>query len=217
MLPISDIKRWARKTDICPEKFRLLQTYLDYYRLNSPTPVSVCPKEISLATLQQPVAISEIQIPTSDGGCEVFKMKQEEKENTMSHLDHMESYELTPDERKASFLENELERFDSKKTIELRQKFGLEDDDRPRTPTELIDRIKAGLYVLNEDRKDYRTNWPLDYISWRDPSKQKDQKGYAAAYDKLQALLKDTQRAIVIQTPAEGLIALKAFETATIQ
>jgi hypothetical protein len=105
-----------------------------------------------------------------------------------------------------------------KKLPELRKAFGLVNDEDPKTPDELIQRIKDGKFVLpstedqekNRERDFYSSAW--SFIEWRDPSVKRDQSGYAAAKDKLNAAATQVRDIIMVKTPEDGLAALQAFE-----
>ena len=94
-------------------------------------------------------------------------------------------------------------------------KFGLEDDFFPRLAEDVVDRIKSGLYVINEERDGDCFN-PWDAIEWRDPAIKKDFPGFK----KWQELEKQTFLAakdtVVVKSYDEGLKALQDYEALAI-
>ena len=155
------------------------------------------------------------------GPCKPKRMqKQEETENNMYATSTQIA--LTSEEametRQQKYLLNRLDiAYDKMKQAASRQ-FGLTDDERPMTAAEMIARIIAGKYVLDDSTKDYRTyNNTADYITWRDPAIKKDQLGFDAAKTKLQTLVTATRDSIMVKPAADGLAALQAFEATPIQ
>jgi hypothetical protein len=94
-------------------------------------------------------------------------------------------------------------------------KFGLEDDFFPRLAEDVVDRIKSGLYVINEERDGDCFN-PWDAIEWRDPAIKKDFPGFK----KWQELEKQTflvaKDTVVVKSYDEGLKALQDYEALAI-
>jgi len=91
--------------------------------------------------------------------------------------------------------------------------------DGPRTAKEAADRLKNGQYTLtvpNEDEddedSDYFDFW--DHFSWR--TQKADQKGFKDAKEKLDKAYVGLKDIITIGDPADGLKALKEFETWTV-
>jgi len=113
----------------------------------------------------------------------------------------------TQDQRK--YLEKRLQEVYYEKRDPLDAKFGLTDDDAPRTGTELIERLKEGKYTIKTDR-DYWC-W-FDMIQWRSPDRKQDHDGYKAAIDDLKALRQKSLDIIKIEEPKAGLDAVKALE-----
>lgn len=98
----------------------------------------------------------------------------------------------------------------------LPTKFGLTDDDRPRTANDLVARITAGTYIVSKDNGDSRMYDPLDAIRWRDPKVVEDKAGYAAAEKVLKIAYTATKDQIIVKDIDTGLTALQAFETANL-
>jgi hypothetical protein len=99
----------------------------------------------------------------------------------------------------------------------LKNQFGLVDDEAPRNAKELAERIAAGKFVIDTEKKD--SDWDFSIrraFSWRDPSVKKDEDGYKAARKELDKKLTETKDIIVASTDAkEALEAVKSLETAT--
>jgi len=92
-------------------------------------------------------------------------------------------------------------------------KFGLNDDDTPETGTEMIQRFKDGLYVIQK----YNPEDPDsgDYIRWRDPNKVTDRAGHREWMKKVQDLREIAEAKIMSLDAAQGLAALNEFKAAT--
>lgn len=98
------------------------------------------------------------------------------------------------------------------KQTTLRREYGIEDDARPATVEDLVERIKAGTYTIKDNAGDYYG--VLDMIKWRDPSKKTDVKGFKTAHDKLDKELKAVLDSAAIGSPADGLAAIQKWEAA---
>lgn len=134
--------------------------------------------------------------------------EEEEKEN------NMERFEETLEGKQQSYLTRRADSEYYSKEGSLQKTFGLRDDDTPMTAQGLVDRIKTGMYVLDE-KEGKRVNspmWAIDVIRWRDPSKKEDQAGYDTAMGKLRLMLKDTKDAIILGTPETALGKIKEIE-----
>ena len=94
----------------------------------------------------------------------------------------------------------------------LRKQYGITKDDTPRTPKDLIERIKAGKYVLRDEYENSYCYNPGEYITWKDPKIEKDQDGYEKASKKLEKSYQETLDLIYISTGEEGLKAFQKFE-----
>jgi len=101
------------------------------------------------------------------------------------------------------------------KKAAARKAFGLENDDRPRTPQSFIDRILAGKFVIPEDRKTQNTYDPTDYIIWRDPAIKKDEVGYQIAEKAIEVASDDVMDIIIVKGNEAGLEAVNAFKAKT--
>lgn len=120
-----------------------------------------------------------------------------------------------PEASKRRYLRDRLETIKYAQKRDLRKVYGLDDDEAPKTPKEMAERLASGRFVVkgaeDKDQKDIQYRWS-SYIVWRDPSVKEDKAGFDAAYDELKKALKPVEDAIAIKTPAEALKALEEFE-----
>lgn len=124
----------------------------------------------------------------------------------------------TETERQKRFLLSELSTVEDRQEIKLRKQYGLMDDDEPRSFNELMARIKDGKFVIKDENKDKPAwGYGLNLVKWRDPAVKEDQTGFEAAQKIMRVSYTDAVRTIKIGLPAEGLAALKSFESATFQ
>src|SRR5678810_1139982 len=114
-------------------------------------------------------------------------------------------------------LRNRLYNIYAEKECELGEAFNLVDDDAPRTPREMRERINKGLFVINGEDKapDAPFTWIGATLQWRDPQKPADLAGYEAALDKARDARTKTMDDITILDPKDGLNSLREFEQAT--
>lgn len=142
-------------------------------------------------------------------------IQQEKKMNTASSMSIVASVPAeTLAERRISFLNNHLENARTRKETELERHFGLIDDEAPRNPKELVERIKDGLYVIPEaysTEEGYLYN-PSNYIEWRNPKVKKDKDGHLKAKKEMHEHYREAQRIIVLKDEEKGLAALEKFE-----
>lgn len=137
-----------------------------------------------------------------------FLHKKKEEETMTFNLDQTRLDHLT----RRLFVAN------GNQDLKLRQHFGLEDDNRPATAKEFVQRIKDGKFTLrDEDSEDcYYTDADFAYnIRWRDPSVKEDKDGYTAAKKNMEAAYNAAKDQIYISSPEAGLKALQEFESAT--
>lgn len=134
--------------------------------------------------------------------------EKQEQENTMITTNTI------PAEK--TYLANRLDHSFYKARDAQPTKFGLTDDERPRTANELVARITAGTYIVNKDRGDSRAYDPMDNIRWRDPKVVEDKVGYAAAEKVLKLAYTAAKDQIIVKDIDTGLTALQAFETANL-
>ncbi len=106
----------------------------------------------------------------------------------------------------------------SNKKYDARIAFGLADEQSPQNPQALVDRIKAGLYVLPEqwnNECDTNPQWFVHNIRWRDPKKVEDKDGYKAKCKVFEVEYQKLLDTIKIKDPTEALTELQAWETAS--
>lgn len=113
----------------------------------------------------------------------------------------------------------------------LRKQFNIDTPKVPETSQEILDAFSTGAFTVDQKKVDSATKWAKRYESDDDFDDEyegqssrfygitftgmpvADRKGYdaaVAAYDKAK---KDTKRAIIVGSPADGLAALISLET----
>lgn len=129
-----------------------------------------------------------------------FTMNQEqEKETTMYNLDTQQ----------LEYFVNRLRALRDDFKTALKRQFGLLDDAEPVTAAEIVARITAGKYSIDEDRSRYSGSRFAAFI-WRDPSIKTDEAGFKTAYATLESaynLAKDA----VYTAPANGAQSVAGF------
>lgn len=116
------------------------------------------------------------------------------------------------------YLEQRLHDIYYTKRDPLEAKFGLTDDDAPRTPKEFKERMDAGKFQIrgidiDKDKGDQFRYWHwTDLIRWRDPAVKADQEGFDAAKKDLKAKRQAALDIIKIGEPADGLKAIQELE-----
>lgn len=208
-MKMDDIERQSLKDSIAREDISNLKTIQ-----------KILNQEINFRMQNIENCVSAIDHPTIDystpvvGYCAKAVPQQEVKKmntaNSMAIVSHAETIE----ERRISFLVSQLESAKHRKYTELKRHFGLIDDERPATATEMVDRIKDGLYVIPEDHKDTRSYYMMDFIEWRNPKIKKDQGAFDKAEKEMEAEAREVNRTIVLSDPDKGLAALEKFEKA---
>lgn len=102
---------------------------------------------------------------------------------------------------------------------DLRSFFNMDPMEFPRTFNDFVAAVKADKLVLDESKKDdfkfHSINCLMDYVSFRDPSKVKDEVGFDAAEKKLESAWEDARDVIKSLTEPAGLKALQDFQSAT--
>jgi len=149
----------------------------------------------------------------------VWNCKQEEGNNPMNYATATVTAATTETQDQRKYLEKRLQCVFYEKEAPLYADFGLGDDDPPRTPKELEDRIKAGKFIVKGKKTDgldadddfYYGNWS-NLIRWRDPAKKADQDGYEAARTALSNARQEALDIIKIKDVEAGLEAVKALE-----
>lgn len=102
-----------------------------------------------------------------------------------------------------------------KAKLGLKKQFGLIDDDAPKTPTELVERIAAGKYTIDAKDADYE-GWDASsavrYVRWRDPAVVEDKAGYKAARADLDAAYEDAKLKAILSPVADLLQLVEDFK-----
>jgi hypothetical protein len=135
---------------------------------------------------------------------EVRLEQEEEEETTM--------YQRTEEETKRDYLSERLHTVYMEKDEAARRTFGLQDDERPKTIEEAVQRIKDGKYTITPKTPHvYYSTW--DRLRWRDPEVKEDNKGYEAEEKELDKKYQEIKDTIMISDSAEALKTLQAWET----
>jgi hypothetical protein len=98
------------------------------------------------------------------------------------------------------------------KDNEAEHAYGLVDDTPPKTPNELIQRIKDGKITIQKGKEDSVVYDPVRFIRWRDPAVVEDRPGYEACYKTLIAAKTAAEDIIVAKDAEAALAAVKDFE-----
>jgi hypothetical protein len=143
--------------------------------------------------------------------------KQEEGNNPMNYATATVQAGTTETQDQRKYLTNRLQEVYSDKRDPLEAAFGLTDDDAPKGPLELAERLKDGKFTVrymetgtNPDVYRY-WHW-TDLIQWRDPAAKRDEDGFKKAIEELRALHQAALDTIKIDEPKAGLEAIKALE-----
>lgn len=94
-----------------------------------------------------------------------------------------------------------------------KQKFGLADDDAPCSFKELLARIQAGLYLVDEKRDNQKYGM-LHAVTWRDPAKARDYEGFGVWEDGNSAAEQKVMDDINILDGEVALASMRAYEAA---
>lgn len=146
------------------------------------------------------------------------------KENTMEYDFDCEEYCSSTEQSQRRYLNHRLDQAAFQKRSEFDKTFCMNDDDPPASPKEMMERIAAGKFTIDQikdDEGNLLNKFPhyttaSRALNWRDPAKPADQKGYDAALNKMYAERTKTLDTISVMPPADGLAALRAFESSTI-
>lgn len=112
------------------------------------------------------------------------------------------------DQRK--YLERRVNDIKGSKYNEIAQQFFWDEPAAPKSVAELKERLKKGLYTIEDREDDYAEDdfyW-RNQFSWRTPETQFDKVGYKAANNELELFLADIIDQIKILDPKEGLALL---------
>jgi hypothetical protein len=132
--------------------------------------------------------------------------EEEEKEYVMN-TDHKNNERY--------YLQTRADNIHFYKVRELQRKYGLVDDQAPKSPSEAIQRLKDGKYTLPTDeeyQKHYAYANPIGLLRWRDPDLKEDKDGFNKATEALGVTMKPLFDAINILDPKDALVVLQEFE-----
>lgn len=155
-----------------------------------------------------PIAPQDCAKDCSSASVPCATKKQGNKPMYIDNDKHIES-------SKVNYLTSRAENVYYDQERNILKAFGLVNDEAPSTATELVKRIQDGKYVVKAENAERIVFDPTRYITWRDPAVKEDKEGAKAANVVLRKLLTDTNDAIAIGTPAEGLAAVKALDAWT--
>jgi len=189
-----------------------LPTYLQHNKPCSPqTPSTKCPSKC----------------PGCSGGCvsyyddvayygelenHLYPTKKEQPMNTNIYatLEAPQTRDHTKE-----YLKDRLSSVRSNRDMKAQIKFGLEADFFPRLAEDVVDRIKSGLYTINQERDGDCYN-PWDAIEWRDPAIKKDFQGYKRWQESEKQPYLAAKDTVVVKSYDEGLKALQDYEALAI-
>lgn len=134
------------------------------------------------------------------------------KGKTMYDCDYDCGGELTETQQTKNHLISRLGEFANEKESVLRKAYGLQDDERPKTPREFLDRVTQGKFVISDENMNKNIYYFEDAVRWRDPSVKKDEAGFKLAATKVEDARTDSLDEIMVKTPEQGLDILKAFK-----
>lgn len=121
----------------------------------------------------------------------------------------------TREQEQTDYLSRRLSDNADTKRSELKVQFGLSGGEAPKTIEEAVARIKDGKFEVPEGNANMHSAYLGQFITWKDPTVKKDQKGFDAAIKALYTEKTKAKDIIVTGTAAEGLAALQAFEAKT--
>lgn len=139
-----------------------------------------------------------------------------EKENTMRMCDIP-----TLEAAQKDYFFKRLDTLYLDKNEALQIKYGLTDDEPPRSLQELMDRLNSGRYSFLRPSLDKDSSLGvyslIDEIRWRDPNLKEDRNGFDKALDSLEKARSNSKdRIMASSTTDEYLNTLKEFESTVI-
>ena len=182
------------------ERRKLYNTYKDCFKMNN------CP-----TVCTNFLAPIEVCSPYAYGG------KQEEV-NSMNYASASVTAPATDVQDQRKYLGKRIEEVYYEKRGPLEATFGLNDDEAPRDPKELKDRLDSGKYIirgLDKDADCYRYFHASELIQWRDPARKADQDGFEAARKALKAVRQEAVDVAKLKSIDEGFEQLKKLEAWT--
>jgi len=219
---------WTPKCT-CPnkrERRKLYQEYEKEYKMNTAPTVPAAITGISTASYIDnwtfpPVTLQSYGslacTPCPDLEKYIRPVNKEEGNNPMNCATATVQAGTTETQDQRKYLTNRLQEVYSDKRDPLEAAFGLTDDEAPRGPLELSERLKAGKFSVRYLEADthpdaYRYWHWTDLIQWRDPAAKRDEDGFKKAVEELKALRQAALDTIKIDEPKVGLDAIKALE-----
>jgi hypothetical protein len=125
------------------------------------------------------------------------------------------------DEDQRVYLKERVSSIRYEKHREIGKQFFYDEPDSPKTIKELKERLKKGLYTVNEpknydeddDEGEYGGHFYWrDFFSWRTADTQFDKAGYKAAIEELETFIQDIIDQIRILDPKDGLKLLEELK-----
>lgn len=198
------------------ERYRMWCKLISGYSKLSPKEKRIAKRKYMNDNGMDPCKLSDIE-PNDFFGCceEKSDIPMKRKKESEMYVQIAPPNPTSEISEQRSYLRERAYTIRGEKATEIEIAFGLQDDKDPRTTNEFIQRIKDGKYIIAGNKGDQRTYYPLQNIRWRDPEKKEDQVGNDAALDKLSKAFEDLFDEINVKTPAEGLAAIRAFQSAT--
>lgn len=180
------------------------------------------PYKVSSFDLESPVYIET----TASGlnrqtPCAAIKKQEQFPINGNTETNMYVDARMTTDLNQKQYLADRLSKTFTTKKEAMKTTFGLVDDKAPKTPKELAERIKAGLFTMPcyaNDEAEFG-DWcsPRDlvgYFTWRDPAVKKDEDGFKKAIADLSTAKDKALDLIMVKDAEAGLTALEAFQSA---
>lgn len=161
-----------------------------------------------------PVSCTPISLSTI-GYAKPTSKSYAKKENTMNIAASTTIAATPTDQRQRDYLLGRLESISYDKHSGFYKHFKLDPVEFPKTFKELVEKIKADDFFMEEKRMDQKMSIYsiMDYVRW---TKDKpDQAGYDKACEELKKAQQATKDLIIISEPKDGLKALNDFEAKT--
>lgn len=135
--------------------------------------------------------------------------------------------QIVPQQREVTMLDPEIEQrhyllnrtasVQGNKDREMEKVFNIEDDDRPRTPEDLVKRITDGKYVITakdefDEDEGYCGGYSFERLHWRDPATAPNREGYKSAFQRMNVAAQKTNDKARLMSIADGYKAFEEFE-----
>ena len=142
------------------------------------------------------------------------KVANKKQEKKMNYLNTNYAVACCPPQteqkQEKMYMVERMEMIKDEKVLDLRRRFGLEDDEAPRTAEDFLKRIEDKQFKLREKTAWLPSFW--DRVQWRDPAKELDQDGFNKAYEELMEAFANTMDEVVVLPEVDGLAALNEFK-----